>query len=260
VATSPPPVTLTATVAPTAAGTVQFTDGATNVGAPVTVSGGTAAITQVFAAGAHSFVAAFTPAAPASFAPSASTSQAFTVTAFTGVSASETVETVVAAGSLTISVADNSKVVLPPPTLNGSGTYLSTQSTNAGNRLHAVTVTDTRAGNPGWVASGQVSDFHNIAGADTTPIAGVNLGWFPGVISSSSGAVVAGPNVAAGLGLAANPATPTPLVGLQVARTLATAAPGAGTGTSLLDAGLVLNVPTTVIAGTYDATLTLTAI
>jgi hypothetical protein len=261
VATSITPVTLTATVTPTAAGTVQFADSGTNVGSPVTVSGGSAALTQTFTTGAHSFTAAFTPAVPASFAPSTSTSQALTVTAFAGVTASETIETTINAGALTISVADNTKVILPSPVLNNTGTYLTTASNNAASRLHAVTVTDTRAGNPGWVASGQVSDFQNTTGPTTTPIAGVNLGWTPFIIDSSSGAVVAGPAVLpATAPLVADPGTATPGVGLQVSRTLASAAAGAGTGTTHVDAALALNVPTTVVAGTYDATLTLTAI
>jgi hypothetical protein len=47
------------------------------------------------------------------------------------------------------------------------------------------------------------------------------------------------------------------LAGLKQARTLAT---GTGLGTTHLSAALTLNVPTTTVAGTYTATLTLTAI
>ncbi|BEP13793.1 Ig-like domain-containing protein [Acidothermaceae bacterium B102] len=267
-ASSVAPVTLTASVTDTTvpaskpAGAVQFADGGVNLGSPVAVTAaGTAALTQTFTAGPHSFTASFVPTNAALFNPSASTSQAYTVTAFAGVTASEVIETTINAGALTISVADNSKVVLPSPVLNAAGTYLTTASNNAASRLHAVTVTDTRAGNPGWVASGQVSDFQNTTGPTTTPIAGVNLGWSPFIIDSSSGAVVAGPVVLpATAPLAADPGTATAGVGLQVSRTLATAAAGAGTGTTHVDAALALNVPTTVVAGTYDATLTLTAI
>jgi hypothetical protein len=267
-ASSVDPVTLTASVTDTTVpatkpvGAVQFADGGVNLGSPVAVSAaGTAALTQSFTAGAHSFTASFVPTNAALFNPSASTSQAYTVTAFAGVTASEVIETTINAGSLTISVSDNSKVVLPSPVLNAAGTFLTTASNSALSRLHAVTVTDTRAGNPGWVASGQVSDFQNTTGPTTTPIAGVNLGWTPNVIDSSSGLVAAGSVVLpATAPLVADPGSATAGVGLQVSRTLASAAAGAGTGTSHLDAALALNVPTTVIAGTYDATLTLTAI
>lgn len=269
-ATSADPVTLTASVtdstvpATKPVGAVQFADGGTNIGSPVPVSAaGTAALTQAYSAGSHSFTASFVPTNAALFNPSASISQVFVVGTFAGVTVTPApiIETTISAGSLTISVGDNSKIVLPNPALNAQGTYLTTASNSAASRLHVVTVTDTRAGNPGWVASGQVSDFQNITGPTTTPIAGVNLGWTPNVIDSSSGAVVAGGAITpATAPLVANPVAPTAGVGLQVARTLATAAAGAGTGTTHLDAAFALNVPTTVVAGTYDATLTLTAI
>lgn len=251
------PVTLTATVAPAAAaGTVQFADGGTALGAPVTVTGGTASKTQTFAAGAHSFTATFTPANPASFAGSASTSQAVTVTAGPTNSTTETIETTIAAGSLIVSVADTSTVVLPSPQLNSQATFLTTQG-----RIHPVTVADTRAGNPGWTLSGQVSDFTNTTGPTSTPIMGSNLGWTPNVIDQNPNQlVVAGPVVAP----EAPPVTANPAAddakGLHFSRVLASAAAGKGTGTAHVDALLALNVPTTVIAGTYDATLTLTAI
>lgn len=58
------PVTLSATVTPgTASGTVQFTDGNTNLGAPVTVSGGIAELSHTFtSAGTHPISAVFTGA------------------------------------------------------------------------------------------------------------------------------------------------------------------------------------------------------
>lgn len=58
-------VTFTATVTPvTAAGTVQFTDGGSNIGAPVAVSNGVASLPHTFTtAGAHTIGATFTGAA-----------------------------------------------------------------------------------------------------------------------------------------------------------------------------------------------------
>jgi Big-like domain-containing protein len=75
-------VTLNATVTPaTATGTVQFKDGATNLGNPVIVSNGTASgTTSTLAAGAHQLTAVFTPANPAVFGPSTSPVLAFEVT------------------------------------------------------------------------------------------------------------------------------------------------------------------------------------
>lgn len=77
--------TLTATVTPPAAGTVQFKDGTTNLGGPVTVNitNGTAS-KNVGAArvGSHTLTAVFTPTPtnPPAFLPSTSTPVTKTVT------------------------------------------------------------------------------------------------------------------------------------------------------------------------------------
>ena len=72
------PVTLTSTVSPAAAaGTVQFRDGGTNIGDPVTVSNGSASTTTTtLTAGSHQLTAVFTPTTATLY--SASTSQAVT--------------------------------------------------------------------------------------------------------------------------------------------------------------------------------------
>ncbi|MCA1008895.1 Ig-like domain-containing protein [Rhodococcus hoagii] len=72
-------VTLSAEVAPSnASGTVQFTDGNTNLGAPVTVSGGVATLPHTFTtAGTHPISAVFTGAG---FVTSTAGPQAVTVT------------------------------------------------------------------------------------------------------------------------------------------------------------------------------------
>ena len=64
--------TLTATVAPTAPGSVQFLDGTNSLGAPVPVTGATAALTTTLASGTHSLTAVFTPTDPTAFGGSAS--------------------------------------------------------------------------------------------------------------------------------------------------------------------------------------------
>jgi hypothetical protein len=76
-------VTLSARVTrPTAAGTVQFKDGPTNVGAPVTVGNGTASqTTSMLATGPHRLIAVFTPTDPMALHRSTSPATALTVTA-----------------------------------------------------------------------------------------------------------------------------------------------------------------------------------
>lgn len=254
-------VTFTATVAdtphPTTAphGTVQFTDHGTPLGSPVAIdSAGRATYAHTLSAGDHSLAASFVPTDPAAFRPSVSAGEPYTVTQAAGTS--QDIQTTVDPGALTISVADTTTVVLPSPLLNATATFLTTSG-----QLHPVTVTDTRAGSPGWVLSGQVSDFTNSGSAATTPISGSNLGWSPAVLDHSAGQViVAGHQV--------DPAQPPVLTdlaasdprGLSTSRQLATAAAGQGTGTAHLSAQVTLNVPTSVQAGTYEATLTLTAI
>lgn len=75
-------VELSATVSPAADGTVQFTDGGSPLGAPVSVSAGVATTTTgALAVGDHSLGAEFTPADPALFASSSASAVALTVTA-----------------------------------------------------------------------------------------------------------------------------------------------------------------------------------
>ncbi|HEY0804272.1 MAG TPA: Ig-like domain-containing protein [Pseudonocardiaceae bacterium] len=241
-------VALTATVSPTAAaGTVQFADGGTALGAPVTVTGGTATFSSsTLAVGAHSFTATFTPANTTAYVGSASAAIPFSITAFTGSTASETITTTVVPGSLVISVPDG-QVTLPSPTLDSAGDLFTTTGT-----LKPVTVTDTRAGNPGWTVSGQVNDFSD---GQSHAISGENLGWTPSVVDNSTAQTVTmGASVSAANGVAPGD---NGTAGLKQSRTLAT---GTGLGTTHLSASLVLNVPTTTVAGTYTATLTLTAI
>ncbi|MEV6005968.1 Ig-like domain-containing protein [Streptomyces sp. NPDC051976] len=245
------PVQFTATVAPSAAaGSVKFQDtvaGTTTTLATVPVSAGTATYsTSSLGTGAHSFSATFVPANPAAYLGSDSAAIAYTIGAFTGVTASEDITTTVNAGALVISV-DNPHVTLPSPVLNANGDLLTTAG-----KINPVTLTDTRAGNPGWSVSGQVSDFTD---GGTHAINGQNLGWTPNVVDKSvAQTVTAGSSVAAANGVApGDPGT----AGLKSSRSLAT---GTGLGTAHFGADLALNVPTSTVAGTYTATLTLTAI
>ena len=81
------PVTLTATITPTAAaGTVQFKDQikdqSSDLGSPVVVSNGAASVSMSdLAVGKHQLTAVFTPTNPATYGPSPSPTVTFTVTA-----------------------------------------------------------------------------------------------------------------------------------------------------------------------------------
>jgi hypothetical protein len=71
--------TLTATITPGAAGTVQFMDGSTPLGAPVVETIGTATLAATLTSGNHSLTAVFTPADPTSFTGSTSSPIAYAV-------------------------------------------------------------------------------------------------------------------------------------------------------------------------------------
>jgi hypothetical protein len=246
-------VTLTATVTPsTAAGTITFTDGGTAIGSPVPVVNGTATTTTAtLPQGDRQLAAAFTPTDPTQFAASTSPSVTYTVTAPTGgggtggsASGTENITTTVAPGALVLSVA-GSTVALPPLTLNSASTLFATAGP-----IQTVTVTDTRAGAPGWSLSGQVGDFSSAGNG----ISGENLGWIPRLVNKVDGLnVTLGGAVAPANGVGA---TDAGALGLKSSRTLATAT---GLGTAQLGADLSLVAPTSTKAGTYTAVLTLTA-
>jgi hypothetical protein len=246
------PVALTATVTPSnAAGTVTFTDATTGTAlGTAAVSGGSASLTvSTLAQGDHSLTASFAPTDSTAFAASTATAVPFTVTAPTGggtggsSTGSESINTSVAPGALALSVA-GSQVNLPALALNNT----STQFTTAG-PIQTVTVTDTRAGAPGWSLSGQVADF--ASGSHT--INAENLGWAPNLVNKGDSVkVTLGGNVAPANGVGS---ADTGVLGLKSSRTLASAA---GLGTAQLGADLSLVAPTSTVAGAYTGVLTLT--
>lgn len=147
-------------------------------------------------------------------------------------------------GALVVSVdPEDDEVVMSDFELNGAAD----RWTSTGD-LRPVTVTDTRAAAPGWVVSGQTSDF----AAGTTVFPASNLGWSPLVTEQPAGGGVASGAVVA--------PSQNSDEGLQVPQPLATAGPGDGTGTTRLGAGLLIEAPTTIVPGTYEATITFTAI
>jgi hypothetical protein len=78
-ATAPANVTLAATVAPTAAGSVQFFNGATSLGTSPVAAGVATMTLPGVAAGSFSYTATFTPTDPLAFGPSTSTAVPFVV-------------------------------------------------------------------------------------------------------------------------------------------------------------------------------------
>lgn len=248
------PANFTATVSPVVAGTVTFSEGPTVLGTGTVNGSGVATFSSTsLSVGTHPVTAHFTPAGGTGALPADSSTVNHVVDAFTGVSLTENIVVSVPAGSLVMVLDDGAdgNVDLGTAAINAGGDLLT-----ASGQLDRVKVTDTRAGDPGWTASGIVTNF--VKGSDQ--INGFNLGWVPTVVSSSVNQVgiAAGPTVAAGTEGSPSSAPADPATGLKLARVLAVAADNAGNGTAVLGALLNLNIPTDVPAGTYAATLTLT--
>lgn len=249
------PAIFTATVSPASAGTVTFKEGATTLGtAPVNAGVATFSTTSLSVA-THAVTADFAPANPAQVDPSSSNTVNHVVDAFSGASLTQTVTVTVPAGALTIVLDDvtsaDGLVSLGTAVMDPAGDKLT-----ASGEMDFVKITDTRAGDPGWVASGVVTNFAN----GTDQINGANLGWIPSVVTLSAnqaGAFVIGSPVAAGF--EPTPGT-SPAAGLKLSKTLGTAPDNSGNGTARLGAHLDLNIPTDVSAGLYSAMLTLTVI
>ena len=246
--------TFHAVVSPSAAaGSVKFMEGAT-VLATQPVAGGVADYsTNALAVGSHNITAEFVPSS-GDYAGSTSAVWVHTVTAYQGASTTTPIEVTVAAGELTISVNDVAPagVKMGAPAMNPTATYL--VSTGS---LDEVTVTDTRAGDLGWVASGVTTDLT----AGSNAINGYNLGWVPSVVSNTPGqTITAGGAVTAATETSAGSTPINPALGLETARTLGSATAGHGVGTAIFDAALTLNIPTNVPPATYFGVLTFTAI
>jgi hypothetical protein len=112
-----------------------------------------------------------------------------------------------------------------------------------------VSVTDTRNYVPGWSVSGQESVFAGSGSAAGATISGDALGWQPVAVDlltpgASLGPVVAVNTNPGGLG--------------DTGSVLAFADSGSGTGTNTLSASLFLSISSSVLAGPYSGSLTIT--
>lgn len=252
------PVTLTATTTPTAAsGTVQFFDGTTSLGS-ASVSGGTASITySLFAQGAHSLTATFTPSDLTAYTASSSPAVSFSASAPTGPTPSNAnLQAEADAGQLTITTPYTTGAPLDLGHLqrNANSTSLSTSAV-FGSSATPIQVTDTRAGNLPWTAYAQTTDF--TSGSNT--INGENLGFTNIQYVETAGNALSHTNVS--------------IFDIPAALAVSTTDPGssglkgsphkfaatvAGDGTIGFFGTLTLTAPTSTLAGTYVAVITFT--
>ncbi|MBZ5734726.1 hypothetical protein K8Z61_09480 [Nocardioides sp. TRM66260-LWL] len=223
--------------------------------ARVAATGRVRLVAPLLRVGTHPVRAVFVPA-DRRLAPVASRDVSQIVAADPERVVAQTLRVEVQPGALTISVPDTSdgQVALGQPVLDQSGGQMV-----ASGSLDPIVVSDTRAGDPGWTASGSVTDFVQTRDA-TQRISGYDLGWTPTMTSVSSNQApgfALGPRIRPAL-VAAGGIPADPDLGLHDSRILATATADHGSGTAYLGADLLLQVPTETPPGRYVATLTIT--
>lgn len=238
-------VTLTATASASGAtGTVQFSNGGTNINGPATIAAGVATTTftapTVTTPGSVSLTAVYTPSGNFT----AGTAGSLTLPVNPAPANSGVIPLAVsvpASGSFTLTV-DTATVV----TLTATGLTATGATT-------PITVSDTRNTFPGWIVSGQDSGWTGTGTAAGGTFSGNQLGWQPTNTGTLPSGVTLGSTVA--------PAPTGPGLGTTAA-TLASATHGApnGFGTSNLGANLTLNIPATAPAGPYTSGLTISAV
>ncbi len=245
------PVTLVATVAPaTAAGTVQFKDGATNLGNPVTVSNGAASgTTATLAAGPHQLTVVFTPTDPAAASPATSPAVPLVVTGAT-------------ATSTTLATSPASPA---PP---GTPVTL-TATVSPATAIGSVQFKDgtSNLGNPVTVSNGIASGSTSTLAGGSRSLTAVFVPTTPAAFSPSTSTPVtfvitgSSPNgtTATSTALTTNPASPVRR-GAQVTL-LATVVPATAAGTvQFRDGAINLGNPVIVNNGTASGTASTLAV
>jgi hypothetical protein len=272
-------VTFTATVSPAAAGTVQFKDGAANLGPAATVSAGQASMTtSSLTVASHSITAVFTPTDPSAFLGSTSPPMTYVVNspatttatalsanpaspAASGMAVTFTANVTPAAAAGTVQFMDGATALGTPQTVSGGQATTSTSTLSVA--THSITAvftpTDAAAFSGStstplpYVITGQTTtnlgslSFTPVTGLDTTPLLLTthSTGASPGCPTGTTNvrAVINGP-----AGWANIPAIGNSTSG--VSTTADFSVPVADTFS-----GLAASNSLTIVAGQYDFTL-----
>jgi hypothetical protein len=254
------------------AGSVQFYDGTSTLGSPVTTTVGTASstaqlTTSALPSGTDEITATFTPSDTA-YGSSSSPQVAVTVAApaacsLTGSSCTDqqNIQVTVNAGTITITTpyTSTNPFVLPALTLSSDGTYLQSSATfpaSTNPSAQQIVVTSQLAGDPSWTLSVSASNLTNGSGG-TIPSSG--LGLTNGALLATTPAFPGGvtfTNIAAHNPSPVDTDTNTGLT--SAPQTWATSP--AGNGTAVLDGTLTLYALTSTPAGTYSGTITFSVV
>ncbi len=259
------PVVLSATITPTAAaGTVVFSEGATNLGSAATNASGVASITvSTLVAGSHTIHAVFTPTDTVTYGGIAGDATAFTLSTPLVDPDYQDIKVTVDNGSLILSSpwSPTNKFDLGHMTLDPTGTYLyaSAKFGDVSNPANGLTVTDTRAGNLGWTVSAVANNFSDGALPTAHLIDAKGFG-FTGVTPRyiTGNAINSATNAVTPHDVAPNTLTATDThTGLGAKTAIADVVNGDGTVriTGLLE----LYAPSSTVAGVYSTVLTFTA-
>jgi hypothetical protein len=293
--------TSTATDAQSPNGPVQGTVAWWDNGSPVTGASshtdgtGTASATSAtgfgLGTGSHSIVAHFTPDDTATYGPSTSQPVTFTLSPKAGDpcnnadgvqdNANDPRSNTCIDPQTAVVTVDNGTLVISTPwtpsnpfdlghmQLAPDGSYLHTTAANshfgdATNPANGVTVTDTRAGNPGWTAALASTNFQSGGG---NQINACNLGFTSVTPRQITGNALQAADVvptqlpnggAAAIAPATSTTCTTGLGQANTAKNFATVAQNKGTGSVYITGDMDLYAPTSTPAGLYTATLTFT--
>jgi hypothetical protein len=252
------PVTLTATVAGSSPGSIEFLDGATSVGSSPVLGGAATLTTDKLGPGSHSMTATFTPAGhgpPATSVPvalmlSASSSHVGVV-----------VQPSADPGTLTMTTPYTPSHPLDlgalqfDPTTNRLMTSVDFGSpTNP-----AIEVTDSRVGKPNWTVSVETNDFvnaatHSLINGQNTGITGLTAVTTPGSLLGANG--ISFNNIAPPEAPLAAGAKGSDGLGGKPHQLAATT--DGGNGTIGFYGIFTLEAPTSTPAGAYEGTLIFT--
>jgi hypothetical protein len=235
----------TTTPASVPVGACDFFDGAIKIATvPVSNTGACALSSAAFGAGSHDFTVAFKPTSAALFLASTSASVPATYDQLASAPDQQTVVVTVPAGNLSIFTpyTPDSPLNLGNMVLAGDGL-----SYSASAPFDKVTITDTRAGNPGWTASLLRADFVGATGVIEAKHSGFENVAPQYVLGNAVQAIVVNNLPANDPAYVAAPQ--------QFARAVA----GQGTGSVDVKGDFVLKgVPTSTQAGLYTTTVTFT--
>ena len=238
-------VTFTATVTPSASGTVEFLDGTTALSSAVPVTGGVATYTtSTLSSGTHSITAAFTPTVATAFGPSTSTALSYIVNA-SGAATTTTALASIPGGPVTSGTPVTFTASIMPSAAPGSVQFMDGS---------------TAFGDPVTVASGTASLAWSSLSVDTHSITAVFTSSNPsGFGSSTSPPLSFQVTAATGTGATATATTlgaspPSPITTGTATTFTATVTPSAAGSVQFMDGTTALGSPVAVTTGASNAT------